>query len=214
MDRLKNDRENPATRRAALIALGQRGITESAVTGEIRSVLARAPEVAVLADDGQVINGGFEELTVAGARGDEEGAFGETMFAPGSIALRNWSVSGGPITWREGDPSPAGGRTIELAPRGAPGCVAQAITTEAGAEYEVSFHTCTGREFAHFNRQVRIRIGDLDATIDCEPGATHARVTRRFRAVSPISTLTLCGVGSAGFGPMVDDVQVRRGNAR
>jgi hypothetical protein len=160
------------------------------------------------------MNGGFEELAQDNARGDESGAFGETMFSPGSRALRNWSVLNGPITWRDDCPSPSGGRVIELAPRGNPGCVAQTFATEPGAEYEVTFYTCTGREFAHYNRELQIRVGDLDATVECKVGSEYARVTRRFSATSPTTTLTLCGVGGVGFGPMVDDVQVRRVSPR
>jgi hypothetical protein len=166
--------------------------------------------VGVLSGKGALVNGGFEELARDNARGDEAGAFGETMFSAGSQALRNWSVLNGPITWRDDCPSPAGGRVIELGPRNNPGCVAQTFTTEPNAEYEVSFYACTGRDFAHYNRELRVKAGDLDATLDCRMGSEYARVTRRFRAVAPTTTLTLCGVGAAGFGPMVDDVQVRR----
>jgi hypothetical protein len=105
-------------------------------------------------------------------------------------------------------PSPAGGKVIELGPRDDPGGISQTVRTTAGQTYELKFYTCTGRGEYHFNRQIRVRVADLDETIDCPVGSAHQRMTLQFRAVSPFTTVSISAVGNAGFGPIVDDVQI------
>jgi hypothetical protein len=230
MKLLKDERESPPVRRAGLNALGHLEITNESILQSIWSAIDKSPEVFAVSKDHQSLNGGFEFLAEAGkidlggrprvgssfdfaaesGRGDLRGAFGETMFASGAGRLTGWSIYEGPVTLRDNLPSPAGGRVIELGPREVPGCVSQTIRTAVGQQYELKFYTCTGRGEFRFNRQIRIRVADLDETIDCPVGAAHELMHRQFRAVSPLTTISICGVGNAGFGPVLDDVQIER----
>jgi HEAT repeat protein len=204
---LKDGNEPPQVRRGALNTLGHLGITNEAVLAEIRQAVAPGEEL-IISQDHRVLNSGFEATATAEAHAELTGAFGETMFAPGSMRLPGWSVYEGPITFRTGSPSPAGGKVIELGPRNNAGAVSQTIRTTAGQSYELKFYTCTGRGVFHFNRQIRIRVADQDQTLDCPIGSTYEQVRVRFRAISPFTTISISGVGGEGFGPLIDDVQI------
>lgn len=151
-----------------------------------------------------IVNGGFEQHAEDGA--GERGLFGEPMFSPGSELLPGWSVSGGFVGLRDNPASPAGGQVLELGPRQPPGTVTQEIRTEPGRIYELSFYTCGGRPGA--NRALRVTAGDLDERVDCPGGSEYKRVQLTFRAGSPVTTISITGIGHSGFGPMIDDVRV------
>jgi hypothetical protein len=155
-----------------------------------------------------VVNGGFEEM---GPDIDEalRGQFGEFMFAPGSTGLIGWTIRDAVVGLREHPPSPAGGRVMELAPRDPPGTISQRIKTEPGKAYELKFYTCSGRAAHSFNRRLNVRVGDEDQTIDCAIGSDYRQVTIPFSANSAETELVISGLGSEGFGPVIDGVSVQ-----
>jgi hypothetical protein len=151
----------------------------------------------------EIQNGSFDTPV----SGDERGQFGETMFSPDSKLLSGWTVTDGLVGLRNNPQSPAGGFALELGPRDTPGTISQTIRTEPGKPYELSFLACSGRRGA--NRQVVVRVGDMERTIDCADGETYERVSLPFKAVSPQTTISVSGAGASGFGPVIDDVRVK-----
>ena len=53
-------------------------------------------------------------------------------------------------------------------------------------------------------------VGDVERTINC--GRRFDRVSIPFKATGSETTINLSGVGSEGFGPMIDDVQITQRN--
>jgi hypothetical protein len=150
-----------------------------------------------------IVNGGFDN---APTDGDETGAFGETMFSPGSQRLPGWTVSDGLVGLRHNIRSPAGGAVLELGPRDTPGAVTQEIPTAPGRQYILSFYACSGRPGG--NRELKIQAGDSEKSIECLPGGNYERVEFPFRAISRATRISIGAIGQAGFGPMIDDVRV------
>ena len=130
------------------------------------------------------------------------------MFSPGSQRLKGWTVSDGLVGLRFDFKSPAGGPVLELGPRDTPGTVTQEIHTAARQRYILSFYACGPRG----NRQIRVQAGDLDRTIECA-SAAYERVELPFRATSPVTEISIGGIGQSGFGPMIDDVRVEMAGA-
>lgn len=148
-----------------------------------------------------LVNGGFEERATT----NEQGQFGEPMFAPGSKGLVGWSVADGLVGVRQNPASPSGGFVLELGPRDTPGSVSQTIETEPGKAYELSFFASSGRNGG--NSQILVHVDDNDETIECNE--SYKRIAISFKAQGARTTIRFSGVGHAGFGPLIDDVRIK-----
>lgn len=200
--------EHPKARMSTLNAVGHIGISDRSVVDQITQVLRDNSQVFGRSGGADLVNGSFELIVVQNDEPREKGAFGETMFEPGSIDLAGWSTYSGVVMIQDEGARPGGKNSVELGPRDVPGCISQTILTTVGKTYELKFFTCTGRGFAHFNRQVRIRVAEVDKTVECVVGAASEMIKIPFQATSELTTVTFCGVGSQGFGPMIDEVTI------
>lgn len=128
---------------------------------------------------------------------------------PGSMVLQGWTAYGGMIGLSTGATrgltSPDAGNVIELGVRDPPGSLAQTFLTRVGWRYQLKFYAATGR-----NPSGRVSVGDLDAGFrpSTAYGERYSVMAFEFSATSPLSTLTIHGLGHAGFGPMIDGVSI------
>lgn len=176
-------------------------LKSEAVAAESPQVFEEAP--LELGSSVHLVNPGFDKFSTS----KERGVFGEHMFGPGSMNLTGWSIDEGAVGFRESRRS-GGGFVLELGPRNQPGCVSQTFATVPGKRYQLSLDVCTGRAQHHFNRTVRIKVGDLNTLFNCPVGARLERNNFVFTASESKTKLSLCAGGDAGFGPVIDNVAV------
>lgn len=121
--------------------------------------------------------------------------------APSAI-YTNW------LTWNGvvGRSLTTGGLRIDLGPREPPGAISQVFRTEPDTVYELRFDAAIGR-----NVRIHVAVGDLDSKfIPASNDPTKpAKVSFEFKALSPLTTLTIGAVEYEGYGPFIDNVNVK-----
>lgn len=80
------------------------------------------------------------------------------------------------------------------------------LSLDRNVSYELAFFACPGR-----NQEFTVRIGDINETLDA--GETSELVKIPFKALSSLTTLTFCGLGNEGFGPLIDEVTLSEASA-
>ncbi|MCI0534261.1 MAG: DUF642 domain-containing protein [Verrucomicrobiales bacterium] len=204
---LVSPNEHPKARLSALNAVGRIGVSDKNLVDQIVQSVRNNSKVFGGAGSNAIVNASFELVSGQNNEGREKGAFGETMFTPGSLDLVGWTTYAGVTMIQDEGARPGGRNSLELGPRDVPGCISQTVSTTAGSTYELSFFACTGRPF-QYNRQLRLNMAGADKTLDCVVGAVPGLIKIPFRARSALTTVTFCGVGNQGFGPMIDEVAI------
>ena len=144
-----------------------------------------------------ILNGDFTQSDWSGTN-----QIPATPGAPTTV-FTNWLTWSG-VVGRNFPPAWTGLK-IELGPRSPPGSISQAFRTTPGTMYQLQFEAATGR-----NIRAHVSAGDLDkAFFPASNDPTKpSKFTFEFRALSPLTTLTLSALDHNGYGPFIDNVVV------
>jgi streptogramin lyase len=191
------------------------GATAAGAGSAMLQLMAEAPPSGNL-----LVNGGFEQPNVGATRSFRSGTYGpqgqpELVRNYGGLSIPGWLITRGSIDVIQGNwPAEEGGQSLQLVGSPGAGTIVQSVRTEPGHDYIVS---------GYLSQTPLIFQGAVSVSLNGEPFLTlvHSAVTtyrdarwaffsRRFRATSPITTLSFSDVtGISDFkGAALDNLAV------
>jgi choice-of-anchor C domain-containing protein len=176
----------------------------------MRMIFATAAAALLLSGAAQAVtiaNGSFESGSFTGA--------GFDTLSAGDSSITDWTVGGAGIDWIGNYWQPSdGARSIDLSAISA-GSLSQAITTEIGQRYAVTFDLAGNPDGGPFLKLVDVTVnGGQSGTFAFTTGATSRAAmgwvgkTYRFTATSTSSVLAFTSQINTPSGPALDNVSI------